>query len=81
MSKKPGGHVSTFHIAHRLFGSDRFEKRLKVDRNLQRMFRPDLGPYPSAECADAHFLDGPGPTDCALGPAFLAFAPFLERLS
>lgn len=57
----------------------RFEKRLKVDRNLQRMFRRDLGPHSPAEGADAHFLDGPRPDDRALGPAFLAFAPFLER--
>jgi len=45
-----------------------------INRGLEkRLIFPD-------ESADAHFLDGPCPADCALGPAFLAFAPFLERL-
>jgi hypothetical protein len=45
-----------------------------INRGLEkRLIFPDA-------CADAHFLDGPRPADYALGPAFFAFAPFLERL-
>lgn len=46
-----------------------------INRGLdKRLIFPD-------QCADAHFLDGPRPAECALGPAFHAFASFLERLS
>ena len=81
MSRKLGG-VTPEHFTLRIVYSavNRFEKRLKVDCNLQRTFRRDPGPHSSAECADAHFLDGSRPADCALGPSFRAFAPFLERL-